>query len=252
MVESSSFARLIALGEPEANEMEAISYLDRTLDPNWMIFHSLKPLRGRRDVDVLIATPNGVFAAELKYYRDTIVINSGPTWQRQRADGSTETLPNFLQGQTQKQAQQLKAEWKAAAGLHHVWIEPVVIFTHDSSALQFEWNDQAALKQVVFCLKDAKPRLENLTTQNSKLRRPLTRDDLGKIAEALGQYDMALPIQGWPSHMTAQERPTFNRSDDRANRERRRRTKQVMAVLTLVGALLVTIGIYFVLMMDHQ
>jgi hypothetical protein len=248
MLELAPSSRLIALGEAEANELEAIAYLDRTLDPTWMIFHSLKPLRGRRDIDVLIVTPQAVFALELKYYRDTIIINSGPQWQRQTSDGRSEALPNLLQGQAQKQAQQLKAEWKAAAGLHHVWIEPVVIFTHDSSVLQFEPHNRAALEQVVFCLKDTKSKLETLVAQKAKLRRPLTREDLSKIAEALGQYHLQLPAEGWSAPIAAQQRSTSGRSNDRAEREARRRTKKWMAILTLVGALLVTISIYSIVM----
>jgi predicted nucleic acid-binding Zn ribbon protein len=244
-----STSRLIALGEPEANEHNAIVALDQLLDPDWIIFHSRKSLRDRPDIDVLIVTPDGVFAVELKYYRDTLRIGNGAHWQRQLANGSTEQIPNMLQGQAQKRAQQLKAELKAVAGLHHVWIEPVVIFTHASSYLQFETRDGTALEQVVFCLRDAKIKLEFLAAENrKKMRQPLSRVDLEKIADTFDVVQLLPATSGWNEESPAAPRPKFVKSEDRMIREKRRRNKQAMAILTLVGALLVTIAIYLVVM----
>jgi hypothetical protein len=245
----SNSSRLIALGESEPNERDAIAILNEQLDPDWIIFHSRKPLRGRPDIDVLILAPNGVFVAELKYYRDIIRISNGAQWQRQLADGRTEALPNILQGQTQKQAQQLKAEWKAVAGLHHVWIEPVVIFTHAECQLQFESRDGSALNQVVFCLQDAKSKLEFLAAQNrQKMRQPLSRIELEKIAATFDAEAQLPDTKGWRQESPPSQRPKFVKSEDRAIREQRRRTKKTMAILTLIGALLVTIAIYFLVM----
>jgi Nuclease-related domain len=238
-------SRLIALGEPEPNERAALGALDAALNPDWIIFHSRKPLQGRPDIDVLIVTPDLVFAAELKHYRDTISVNSSAQWQRQLADGSIELLPNMLQGQTQKQAQRLKTEWKAAVGLHHVWIEPVVIFTHEQSRLRFDSADGAALEQVVFCLPDAKARLENLVARHrTKMRRAISRADLEAIAATFDAVTLPPASQSW-SVEAAPART--GKSDDRLIRERRRRTKKWMAILTLVGALLVTIATYMVI-----
>jgi hypothetical protein len=244
-----SNSRLIALGEPEPNEREAIATLDQLLDPEWIIFHSRKALRGRPDIDLLILAPDGVFAAELKYYRDTIRISNGAQWQRQLADGSTEALPNMLQGQTQKQAQQLKAEWKASAGLHHVWIEPVVIFTHPGSQLQFESRDSGALQQVVFSLRDAKAKLEFLTAQNrKKMRQPLSRIDLEKIAASFDVETQLPETKGWSQEAPPSQRPKFVKSEDRVKREQRRRIKKIMAITALVGALLITLSVYIIIM----
>ncbi len=240
---TTALTRLIALGEPEANEIDAIAFLDQTLDPNWIIFHSRKPLRGRLDIDILIITPHGAFAAELKYYRDLMVVSTAPQWQRHLEDGRTEAMPNMLQGQAQKQAQRLKAELKNTAGLHQLWIEPVVIFTHDSSRLEFAASDRAQLEQVVFPLKQAKARLEALVAQNRRSRRPVPWEDVEKIAAALGQAEK-LPAVNWMMPPPA----AALKSDDRTERRRRRRLNQIKAILTLVGALLVTIAIYLVVM----
>jgi hypothetical protein len=240
--------RVIALGEPEPNERDAIATLDQLLDPDWIIFHSRKPLRGRRDIDVLIVAPDGVFAAELKFYRDKICISNGAQWQRQLADGSSETLRNILQAQTQKQAQQLKAEWREVTGLHHVWIEPVVIFTHAECQLQFESRDSAALQQIVFCLNDAKTKLEFLAAQNrQKKRQQLSRIELEKIAATFNVEAQLPATPGWSQDLLSSMRPKFVKSEDRILREKRRRTKQIMAILALIGALLVTLSVYFTL-----
>jgi hypothetical protein len=236
--------RLIALGAPEANERDAIALLDQTLDPAWVIFHSRKPLRGSMDIDLLILTPHGAFAAELKYYRDPVTVSRGPTWQRRLADGTIDVLPNMLQGQAQKQAQKLKAEWKAVAGLSHVWIEPVVIFTHPEGRIAYAPADQALLAPVVFCLNNAKAKLEHLVDHNRNTRRPVAWEDVQKIAATFGQA-AALPKDiNWPA---VQHSATVPRNDDRAERQRRRRTKQILSILTLIGALLVTVTIYHAL-----
>jgi hypothetical protein len=240
--------RLIALGEPDPNERAALAALDAALDPDWIIFHSRKPLQGRPDIDVLIVTPDMVFVAELKHYRDTICINSNAQWQRQLSDGSLESLPNMLQGQTQKQAQRLKAEWKAAAGLHHVWIEPVVIFTHASSRLRFESADSAALDQVVFTLSDAKARLESLVAgHRAKKRRPVSRADLEAIAATFDAVTLPPAGKSWSLESPPLSRATAGKSEDRLLRARRRRTKKMMVIFTLLGALLVTISVYFMI-----
>ncbi len=240
--------RLIALGTPELNERAALAALDAGLNSDWIIFHSRKSLQGRPDIDVLIVTPDMVFVAELKYYRDTISINSSAQWHRQLADGTVERLPNMLQGQAQKQAQQLKAEWKAAAGLHHIWIEPVVIFTHRDSRLRFDSNDGAALEQVVFCLDDAKARLENLTARHrQKMLRPVSRADLEAIAATFDDITLPPVNKSWSVAPLSLLRTAVGKSEDRIGRERRRHVKKWMAILTLVGALLVTISIYMVM-----
>lgn len=243
-----SNARLIALGEPEANERAAIAALDATLNPDWIIFHSRKPLQGRPDIDLLIITPDMAFVAELKHYRDTITVNSSAQWQRQLADGTAQVIPNILQGQTQKQAQRLKAEWKAVAGLHHVWIEPVVIFTHEQSSLRFDSADGAALEQVVFCLPDAKARFESLVAKHrTKMRKAISHADLKAIATTFDAVTLPPVSKSW-SVESAPARSA--KSDDRLTRERRRRIKKWMAILTLIGALLVTIATYTA-MIDH-
>jgi Nuclease-related domain len=246
---SSNISRLIALGEPDPNELEAIAILDKLLDPNWIIFHSRKRLMDRPDIDVLILAPDGAFVAELKYYRNTVKINNGARWQRQLADGSIEALPNMLQGKTQKRAQQLKTEWKAVAGLHHVWIEPVVIFTHPNSDLIFESLDGSALEQIVFCLRDAKTKLEFLTAQNrKKMRHSLSRIDLEKIAATFDAEAQLPDTPSWSQEPTPSQRPKFTKSENQLMRERRRRNKQIMTVATLFGTLLILISLYLTLM----
>jgi cell division protein FtsB len=235
-------SRLIALGTPDASEAAAIAVLDQQLDPDWLIFHSRKPLRERLDIDVLIVTPHVVFIAELKNYRDTILVTNGASWQRRRADGALETLPNMLQGQAQRQAQQLKTEFRTKAGLHHLWIEPVVIFTHAASVLEHGSSDHAQLAQLVFCLPEAKAKLEALVAQSAAVRRQISRQDVTAIAQVLDQAAAVPATLVWPVASVLPR--SADRQAERDERQRKRQTRQLMSILALVGALLVTIGIY--------
>jgi Nuclease-related domain len=247
--DSSQITRLIALGDPDDNEHDAIANLNHTLDPDWIIFHSRRPFQGRPNLDVLIVAPHGIFIAELKYYRDTMTIGNASKWRRRLSDGSVELLPNMLQSQAQKQAQQLKTEFKAA-GLKHLWIEPVVIFTHNSSILEFESHDSASLQQVVFCLKDAKVKFEALVVQNKqKLRPSITRSDLEKIAELFDKMHMLPSTKGWSEEYVT-VMPAA-KSDERLARLRRRRINQIKTILVLVSALIVVLTVYTVIIKNN-
>ncbi len=239
------FSRLIALGKADANELAALAALDRMLDPSWLIFHSRKPLAGRADIDTLIVAPHGVFVAELKNFRGAITIGNGASWQRRSTTGEDEAIANFLQGQAQRQAQQLKSEFKTKAQLHQVWIEPVVIFTHSDSRLDFVSSDAGQLQQLVFTLDQAKDRLEALCAQNRAKQRSVSRDDLGRIAAVLDQQAKLPTALVWPE--TASDQRPLNRQTERKLRERKRRTRQLLSILTLFAALLITIGIYMLI-----
>jgi hypothetical protein len=240
-----SSPRLIALGVPDSGEAAALAVLDQQLDPAWVIFHSRKPLRERLDIDAFIVTPHLVFVAELKNYRDTILVGNGASWQRRRSDGTTETLPNILQGQAQRQAQQLKTEFKTKAGLHHVWIEPVVMFTHQASAVEFASSDRAQLEQLVFCLPDAKARLEALVAQSAAVGRQISREDLTAIARLLDQESLLPAAIDWPVFKASAR--AAGKQSQREAREKKRRTRRLMSIMALVGALLITLGIYTLL-----
>jgi hypothetical protein len=239
-------SRLFALGAADANEQAALAALDQALDPRWLIFHSRKPLHGRADIDALIVAPHGVFVAELKYYRGTTIIGNGASWQRPADDGGRdEVIPNILQGQVQRQAQQLKAEFKDKAQLHHIWIEPVVIFTHASSTLTFTSSDAAQLAQSVFSLADAKARLEAFCAQNLAKRRSISRTDVDQIVAMLDQSVQLPAASLWPE--TVIRAPSPSRQAEQRLRERKRRTRQLLSVLTLSAALLITIGLYLLI-----
>jgi Nuclease-related domain len=237
--------RLLPLGEPEDNELAAMAALDQALDPSWLIFHSLKRLKDRPDIDVLILTPKCIVVAELKHYRGAIEVRSGKEWQRVQADGLREAIPNFLQGQALRQAQKLKAELKDKAGLHHVWVEHVVIFTHTESTLQFADTGGQAFQAQVFHLKDAKARLEALLGQERLARRFISVPERNEIARLIG-WPEELPAVQW---LSAQKHGTEDRfAAEKRERLFRKRRRQIMAILTLTGALLVTISIYALLM----
>jgi hypothetical protein len=154
------------LRQGRQGELAVVEELRATLDSRWAIFRNLQLPDRKDDIDIALVGPGGVWALEVKAFRETVRVANG-TWERQTKRG-WKRLDKNPSKQVTDNAVRLN-RFLQQQGINR-WVEKRVILSELQEISNFEHAED------VWILPQVEDKAANLST-----RTPPTEDETKRI-----------------------------------------------------------------------